>query len=172
MREALQQRMLIITGGPGVGKTTIVNTILTILRAKKVRVSLAAPTGRAAQRLGESTGIDASTLHRLLEFQGEGVWGRNRNKRLTGDLFVVDECSMVDTVLMARLLDALPDEAHLLLVGDARSTPECRSGRGASRSHRQRRSSCREAHRGFPPGRAEAGSSPPRTPSIAVNRPT
>ena len=119
VREALQQRVLIVTGGPGVGKTTIVNTILTILRAKKVRVMLAAPTGRAAQRLGESTGMEASTLHRLLEFQGEGVWGRNRNRRLSGDLFVVDECSMVDTLLMARLLDALPDEAHLLLVGDA-----------------------------------------------------
>jgi exodeoxyribonuclease V alpha subunit len=128
VREALQQRVLIITGGPGVGKTTIVNTILTILRAKKVRVALAAPTGRAAQRLGESTGIDASTLHRMLEFQGEGVWGRNRNKRLTGDLFVVDECSMVDTILMARLLDALPDEAHLLLVGDADQLPSVGAG--------------------------------------------
>jgi exodeoxyribonuclease V alpha subunit len=128
VREALQQRLLIITGGPGVGKTTIVNTILTILRAKKVRVALAAPTGRAAQRLGESTGLDASTLHRLLEFQGEGVWGRNRNKRLTGDLFVVDECSMVDTLLMARLLDALPDEAHLLLVGDADQLPSVGAG--------------------------------------------
>jgi exodeoxyribonuclease V alpha subunit len=128
VREALQQRLLIITGGPGVGKTTIVNTILTILRAKKVHVTLAAPTGRAAQRLGESTRLDASTLHRLLEYQGEGVWGRNRNKRLLGDLFVVDECSMVDTLLMARLLDALPDEAHLLLVGDADQLPSVGAG--------------------------------------------
>jgi exodeoxyribonuclease V alpha subunit len=128
VREALQQRLLIITGGPGVGKTTIVNTILTILRAKKVHVILAAPTGRAAQRLGESTGLDASTLHRLLEYQGEGVWGRNRNKRLVGNLFVVDECSMVDTLLMARLLDALPDEAHLLLVGDADQLPSVGAG--------------------------------------------
>lgn len=128
VREALQQRILIITGGPGVGKTTIVNTILTILRAKKVKVTLAAPTGRAAQRLGESTGMEASTLHRLLEFQGEGVWGRNRNKRLVGDLFVVDECSMVDVLLMSRLLDALPDEAHLLLVGDADQLPSVGAG--------------------------------------------
>lgn len=128
VREALQQRILIITGGPGVGKTTIVNTILTILRAKKVRVTLAAPTGRAAQRLGESTGLEASTLHRLLEFQGEGVWGRSRNKRLVGDLFVVDECSMVDALLMSRLLDALPDEAHLLLVGDADQLPSVGAG--------------------------------------------
>jgi exodeoxyribonuclease V alpha subunit len=128
VREALQQRMLIITGGPGVGKTTIVKTILIILRAKKVCVTLAAPTGRAAQRLSESTGLEASTLHRLLEYQGEGVWGRNRHKRLSGDLFVVDECSMVDTLLMARLLDALPDEAHLLLVGDADQLPSVGAG--------------------------------------------
>lgn len=128
VREALQQRVLIITGGPGVGKTTIVNSILTILRAKKVSVALAAPTGRAAQRLAESTGLEARTLHRLLEFQGEGVWGRNQFKQLEGDLFVVDEVSMVDTPLMARLLDALPDEAHLLLVGDADQLPSVGPG--------------------------------------------
>ena len=128
VREALQQRVLIITGGPGVGKTTIVNSILTILRAKKVRVKLAAPTGRAAQRLGESTGLEAKTLHRLLEYQGEGAWGRNRTKRLDGDLFVVDEVSMVDAPLMARLLNALPDEAHLLLVGDADQLPSVGPG--------------------------------------------
>lgn len=128
VREALQQRVLIITGGPGVGKTTIVNSILTILRAKKVSVALSAPTGRAAQRLAESTGLEAKTLHRLLEFQGEGVWGRNKFKQLEGDLFVVDEVSMVDTPLMARFLDALPDEAHLLLVGDADQLPSVGPG--------------------------------------------
>jgi exodeoxyribonuclease V alpha subunit len=128
VREALQQRVLIVTGGPGVGKTTIVNAILTILRAKKVRAVLAAPTGRAAQRLGESTGMEARTLHRLLEAQGEGVWGRSRRHRLEGDLFIVDEASMVDTPLMARLVDALPDEAHLLLVGDADQLPSVGPG--------------------------------------------
>ncbi len=128
VKEALRQRVLIITGGPGVGKTTIVNTVLTILRAKKVTTVLAAPTGRAAQRLGESTGLEARTLHRLLEYQGEGVWGRNRNKRLDGDLFVIDECSMVDTQLMSRLLDALPEEAHLLLVGDSDQLPSVGAG--------------------------------------------
>lgn len=128
VREALRQRVLIITGGPGVGKTTIVNSILAILRAKGVRVKLAAPTGRAAQRLGESTGLEAVTLHRLLEYQGEAAWGRDRNKRLHGDLFVVDEISMVDAPLMARLLNALPDEAHLLLVGDADQLPSVGPG--------------------------------------------
>jgi exodeoxyribonuclease V alpha subunit len=128
VREALERRVLIITGGPGVGKTTIVNSILTILRAKRVRVKLAAPTGRAAQRLGESTGLEATTLHRLLEYQGEGAWGRDRTRRLAGDLFVVDEVSMVDAPLLARLLNALPDEAHLLLVGDADQLPSVGPG--------------------------------------------
>ncbi|CAN5868712.1 ATP-dependent RecD-like DNA helicase [soil metagenome] len=128
VREALQERVLIITGGPGVGKTTIVNTILTVLGAKKVQAVLAAPTGRAAQRLGESTGLEAKTLHRLLEYQSEGVWGRNEHKRLEGDLFVIDECSMVDVSLMAQLLKSLPDNAHLLLVGDADQLPSVGPG--------------------------------------------
>lgn len=128
VREALVQRVLIITGGPGVGKTTIVNSILAILRAKRVRVRLAAPTGRAAQRLSESTGLEAFTLHRLLEFQGDGRWGRSRMRRLDGNLFVIDEVSMVDAPLMARLLQALPDEGHLLLVGDADQLPSVGPG--------------------------------------------
>ena len=128
VREALRQRVLIITGGPGVGKTTIVNSILTILRAKKVRVTLAAPTGRAAQRLGESTGLEAKTLHRLLEYQGEGAGVATGTSGSQGDLFVVDEASMVDAPLMARLLNALPDEAHLLLVGDADQLPSVGPG--------------------------------------------
>lgn len=128
VREALQQRVLIITGGPGVGKTTIVNTILTVLGAKKVQAVLAAPTGRAAQRLSESTGLEAKTLHRLLEYQREGVWGRNEHKPLEGDLFVIDECSMVDVSLMAQLLKSLPDKAHLLLVGDADQLPSVGPG--------------------------------------------
>ena len=128
VKEALRQRVLVITGGPGVGKTTIVNTILIILRAKKVRVTLAAPTGRAAQRLAESTGLEAKTLHRLLESQGDGVWGRNQHKPLDGDLFVVDEASMIDTPLMAQFLSALPKDAHLLIVGDADQLPSVGPG--------------------------------------------
>ncbi len=155
VREALRQRVLIITGGPGVGKTTIVNSILTILRAKKVRVKLAAPTGRAAQRLGESTGLEAVTLHRLLESQGEGAWGRSRSKRLEGDLFVVDEVSMVDAPLMARLLDALPDEAHLLLVGDADQLPSVGPGAVLHDLIAGRERALRAVDGGFPSGRAE-----------------
>ncbi len=125
---ALKNRVLIVTGGPGVGKTTILNTLLVILRAKEVRVALAAPTGRAAKRMSESTGLEAKTLHRLLEYQGEGQWGRNRSRPLSGDLFVIDECSMIDAPLMAQFLAALPSGAHLLLVGDADQLPSVGPG--------------------------------------------
>ena len=128
VRAALENRCLIITGGPGVGKTTILCTILSILRDQGVKVTLAAPTGRAAKRLNESTGVEARTLHRLLEYQGTGQWGRHRGRPLTGDLFVLDECSMIDTPLMAQFLSALPAEAHLLLVGDADQLPSVGPG--------------------------------------------
>jgi len=126
---ALQQRVMVITGGPGVGKTTILNTLLTVFRSGTTRVVLAAPTGRAAKRMAESTGLPAKTIHRLLEFQGEGRWGRTRENPLVGDLFVLDECSMVDTLLMSLYLNALPDDAHLLLVGDADQLPSVGAGR-------------------------------------------
>jgi exodeoxyribonuclease V alpha subunit len=128
VREALRQRLLIITGGPGVGKTTILRSILLILQSKQVRLVLAAPTGRAAKRLSESTGLEAKTLHRLLEYQGEGRWGRHRGKPLAGDLFVIDEASMIDAPLMAQLLSALPEGAHLLIVGDADQLPSVGPG--------------------------------------------
>ncbi len=125
---ALRERVLIITGGPGVGKTTILNTLLGILRSHDVRIILAAPTGRAAKRMSESTSMEAKTLHRLLEYQGDGQWGRNRQRPLSGDLFVLDESSMIDTLLMAQFLGALPDGAHLLIVGDADQLPSVGPG--------------------------------------------
>ncbi len=125
---AFQQRCLVITGGPGVGKTTLLRTVLAILQRHELKLVLAAPTGRAAKRLSESTGLEARTMHRLLEYQGAGSWGRHRGRRLTGDVFVLDECSMVDTPLMAQFLDALPAEAHLLLVGDADQLPSVGPG--------------------------------------------
>jgi exodeoxyribonuclease V alpha subunit len=128
VREALRHRLLIITGGPGVGKTTILRSILLILQSKQVKLVLAAPTGRAAKRLSESTGLEAKTLHRLLEYQGDGRWGRHRGKPLVGDLFVVDEASMIDAPLMAQFLSALPEGAHLLVVGDADQLPSVGPG--------------------------------------------
>ena len=129
VKAALQHRLLVVTGGPGVGKTTIVQTILAILERKDIAIVLAAPTGRAARRLQESTGREAKTLHRLLEFQGDGSWGRGGERHLSGELFVVDEVSMIDTPLMAQFLASVPNDAHVLLVGDADQLPSVGPGR-------------------------------------------
>ena len=111
------------------GKTTLVNTVLLILRAKKVNCLLCAPTGRAAKRLSETTGVEAKTIHRLLEVQpATGSFGRNEGNPLDCDLLVVDETSMVDVTLMANLLRALPPKASLLLVGDIDQLPSVGPG--------------------------------------------
>lgn len=130
LKRALTNRVLIITGGPGVGKTTLVNAILLILRAKKVKCQLCAPTGRAAKRLSETTGLSARTIHRLLETQpATGQFMRNEANPLEEcDLLVVDECSMVDVSLMNHLLRALPRNASLLLVGDVDQLPSVGPG--------------------------------------------
>jgi exodeoxyribonuclease V alpha subunit len=125
----LSKRVLIITGGPGVGKTTLLNALLAILRAKKLKCLLCAPTGRAAKRLSESTGMQAQTIHRLLEIQKGQSFGRNASLPLEGDLVVVDETSMVDVPLMHALLRAHPSGANLILVGDIDQLPSVGPGR-------------------------------------------
>jgi exodeoxyribonuclease V alpha subunit len=151
LKKAITSRMLVITGGPGVGKTTLVNAILLILRAKKVRCQLCAPTGRAAKRLSEATGMVAKTIHRMLEVApATGTFTRNEARPLETDLLVVDETSMVDVVLMNHLLRALPLGASLLLVGDVDQLPSI--GPGAPAHHRKRRRSCRAVDGGVPPG--------------------
>jgi exodeoxyribonuclease V alpha subunit len=129
LRQALASRVLVITGGPGVGKTTLVNALLRVLRAKGVTCLLCAPTGRAARRLAETTGWEAQTIHRLLEVQSSGEgFVRREDRPLDCDLLVVDECSMVDVPLMHHLLRALPGGASLLLVGDADQLPSVGPG--------------------------------------------
>ena len=129
VKQALSSRILIITGGPGVGKTTLVNSILLILRAKKVNCLLCAPTGRAAKRLGETTGMEAKTIHRLMEVNpATGAFTKNESNPLECDLLVVDECSMVDVPLMNNLLRALPPNASLMLVGDVDQLPSVGPG--------------------------------------------
>jgi len=127
IRQAVTNKVLVLTGGPGVGKTTLVRGILEIYQAQSLRVKLCAPTGRAAKRLSESTGQAALTIHRLLEFDHRGPQ-RNAEKLLELDLLIVDEVSMVDIVLMHQLLRALPAIACVLLVGDADQLPSVGPG--------------------------------------------
>ena len=129
LKLALGGKFTIVTGGPGVGKTTIVNAILRILTAVKVKIKLCAPTGRAARRLSEATKRSSYTIHRLLHFDMEtGAFRYNRSNPLKCDLLVVDEASMIDAKLMSSLLQAVPDTAAVILVGDVDQLPSVGPG--------------------------------------------
>lgn len=131
VRMALTQKVGLLTGGPGTGKTTCLHTIVQLARARGHRVLCASPTGRAAKRLSEATGAEAKTIHRLLEYTpgGTGSFRRNADWPLECDLLVVDEVSMLDVLLANHLLKAIPLEAHLLLVGDPDQLPSVGPGR-------------------------------------------
>ncbi len=129
LHNALSHKLSILTGGPGTGKTTILRALVEILKAKKARVHLAAPTGRAAQRLAETTGGYASTIHRLLKFEGTKMgFTVNESAPLATDFLIVDEASMLDSRLAAALLQAVPVRAHLVLVGDVDQLPSVGAG--------------------------------------------
>lgn len=129
IRQALLSKISILTGGPGTGKTTILRALVSILRAKKAKVLLAAPTGRAARRMAESCSYFAQTVHRLLKFDpGRGGFSSNEQNPLSCDFIIMDETSMLDLRLASALVRSIPPQAHLLLVGDADQLPSVGSG--------------------------------------------
>jgi exodeoxyribonuclease V alpha subunit len=130
VRMALTNKVTILTGGPGTGKTSTVRAVLQLLATKGKSALLAAPTGRAAKRLAESTGVEAKTIHRLLEVSpSEGFkFQRNQDNPLTGDILILDECSMIDMVLMNSVLKAVHPASHLVLVGDVDQLPSVGAG--------------------------------------------
>ena len=129
VRSAAENKVMVITGGPGTGKTTIINAILKIFSKLKVNILLAAPTGRAAKRMSETTGHEAKTIHRLLEYSiQKGGFQKNDEHPLDCDLIIVDEASMIDTILMHHLLKAIPPEATFILVGDVNQLPSVGAG--------------------------------------------
>ncbi|MFH8347055.1 ATP-dependent RecD-like DNA helicase [Streptomyces sp. NPDC018045] len=128
VRLALTEKVSVLTGGPGCGKSFTVRSIVELARAKKAKVVLAAPTGRAAKRLAELTGAEASTVHRLLELKPGGDAAYDKDRPLDADLVVVDEASMLDLLLANKLIKAVPPGAHLLLVGDVDQLPSVGAG--------------------------------------------
>ena len=128
IRTALESKILILTGGPGTGKTSTTRGIITAFREAGARILLAAPTGRAAKRLSETTGMEAKTVHRLLEVKPPEGYQRNESNPLEGDVLIVDECSMIDLLLMHNLLKAVPDCMTLILVGDVDQLPSVGAG--------------------------------------------
>jgi exodeoxyribonuclease V alpha subunit len=126
---AAEDKVMVITGGPGTGKTTIINAILKIFSKLRVKIMLAAPTGRAAKRMSEATGHEAKTIHRMLEYSiRKGGFQKNEQRPLDCDLLIVDEASMIDTILMHHLLKAIPPGATFILVGDVNQLPSVGAG--------------------------------------------
>ncbi len=128
IRQAVTSKVMVLTGGPGTGKTTTTQGIIAALKKAGLRVLLAAPTGRAAKRMSEATGMDAKTIHRLLEYNPQDGYKRGDENPLDGDALIVDECSMIDILLMNNLMKAVPVTMRLVLVGDIDQLPSVGAG--------------------------------------------
>ena len=128
IREAIASKVMVLTGGPGTGKTTTTQGIIAALKSMGLSILLAAPTGRAAKRMSEATGMEAKTIHRLLEYNPKDGYKRNDENPLEGDALIVDECSMIDIILMNNLMKALPVNMRLVLVGDIDQLPSVGAG--------------------------------------------
>ena len=128
IRQAVTSKVMVLIGGPGTGKTTTTQGIIAALKKAGLRVLLAAPTGRAAKRMSEATGMDAKTIHRLLEYNPQDGYKRNDENPLDGDALIVDECSMIDILLMNNLMKAVPVTMRLVLVGDIDQLPSVGAG--------------------------------------------
>lgn len=128
IRQAVTSKVMVLTGGPGTGKTTTTQGIIAALKKAGLRVLLAAPTGRAAKRMSEATGMEAKTIHRLLEYNPQDGYKRNDENPLEGDALIVDECSMIDILLMNNLLKAVPVGMRLVFVGDIDQLPSVGAG--------------------------------------------
>ena len=128
IRKAAVSKVMVMTGGPGTGKTTTAQGIIASYRAFGLKILLAAPTGRAAKRMSEATGMEAKTIHRLLEYKPPQGYQKNEENPLEGDVLIVDECSMLDVVLMNALLKAIPLGMRLILIGDIDQLPSVGAG--------------------------------------------
>jgi exodeoxyribonuclease V alpha subunit len=128
INKAIKSKVMVLTGGPGTGKTTTTQGIIAAMEGMGLKVLLAAPTGRAAKRMSEATGMDAKTIHRLLEFHPLDGYRRNPDNPLDGDVLIVDECSMIDIILMYNLMKAIPAKMRFIMVGDIDQLPSVGAG--------------------------------------------
>ena len=128
IRQALESKVMVLTGGPGTGKTTTTQGIIAAFKSRGMQILLAAPTGRAAKRMTEATGMEAKTIHRLLEYNPMDGYKRNDANPLDGDALIVDECSMIDILLFYNLMKAIPSNMRLILVGDIDQLPSVGAG--------------------------------------------
>ena len=128
IKTAIFSKFSVITGGPGVGKTTITKAIIDIFKSIGKKIILAAPTGRAAKRMTQACGVESKTIHRLLEADHKGKFSKNEENKLIGDVIIIDESSMIDTILMYNLLKAIPNEMIVIMIGDADQLPSVNAG--------------------------------------------